>query len=72
MQQQIQLPTSTAQLGAQLMRHLLFTIDFDVNHPGPAAAFPEFLATFDKEAEVQRLLDLATALDSGVKTLEFA
>ena len=69
--QSIQLPTSTTQLGAQLLQHLRFVINFDVRNPGTVSHYPEFLATFNKEAEVQRLLNLATALDSGVKILQF-
>ena len=71
MKTKIQLPTSTTQIGQQLLRHFNFTIAFDVNNPGPASHYPQFLATFNKRAELQRLIDMAEALDSGVKTLEF-
>ena len=70
--QTIQLPTSTNQLLDQVFRQYKFTKAFDVKHPGPAAHYPQFLATFNKEAELDRLADIAEALASGVKTLRFA
>lgn len=70
--QPIQLPTSTDQLANQFFRHLQFVVEFDVKNPGTAAHYPEFLATFNKQAEINRLLRIALALDDGVKTLTFA
>ena len=69
--QAIQLPTSTDQLLDQLFVHYNFTKNFDVKHPGPAAHYPQFLATFDKEAELDRLADIADVLSAGGKTLQF-
>lgn len=62
---QIQLPTSTGQLITQAIEAFEFTKNFDPRHPGPAAAFPEFLETFDKERELKRLLVLTGFLANG-------
>ena len=69
--QAIQLPTSTRQLSEQLLRHLKFTATFDTGNPGTAIHYPQFLATFNRQAEIQRLIDIAEVLDSGVKVLRF-
>lgn len=63
--QTIQLPTSTGLLLDQTFRAYKFTKHFDVNHPGPAEYFPRFLATFNKEAELERLSWLAAHLANG-------
>lgn len=65
MPQPIQLPTSTALLLDQLFRAYQFTKHFDPRHPGPTAVYPEFLAKFDKEAELDRLSFMAEALANG-------
>lgn len=72
MPETIQLPTSSEQLLTQLFRQYKFTKEFDVKNPGPAAHFPEFLATFNKEAELDRLANMAEQLMLGVKVLHFA
>ena len=74
--QAIQLPTSTGLLGAALIRHFEFVVNTDVEKErrenDPFSLKGLLYADFDKDAEIQRLLNLATALDSGVKTLRFA
>lgn len=68
----IQLPTSADLLLDQVIRQHKFTKAFDVKRPGPAIHYPQFLATFNKEAELDRLAGLADALSSGVRELRFA
>lgn len=74
--QSIHLPTSTDQLGDQLLRHMRFVAAMDVEKERrinrPYSTQSLFFATFDKEAELKRLFNLAIALGEGVKTLEFA
>lgn len=84
--QTVQLPTSTDQLLEQLQVRREFVEKFDVfDEVDRIARLREagitrratrdqirFLASFDRDAELARLNELESALNSGVKTLQFA
>ena len=69
----IQLPTSTGQLLDQVFIAYKFTKSIDVQKElATAPAYSDkhrFFETFDKEAELNRLADLADALSSDMADL---